>query len=518
VNRIRFPVGLAVTLLLAGTALFALSLYLEFRQLATLQAHPILVNLLSGTVGFCFGVPVLSLFINRVVESSMERRDALVTFQDVQRLRQDLFNGTLVLRDRTIMAAAWGDFLSELDRRGLLGYNAKPASAIRSYLALVRHPQEMSRFCDVVSEWTRTGLTALATDPSKLRDEARRLPELMEAVAVQIRDCRVAPTLAGFGRLIVAAREAAVLAGVAGMQQMADRPEPPPATLVTDDTDDPALLGRPRPVDWELLSLGDRATSAMTTLTLPDGREVVVVAGEQALNFWDPGSGRWTNEVLHVSGVRAMSAVPGPDGTPARLALADADGAQLWDGPLGDDRLFEDIGDITSMVTVHLPDGRILLAVSGTSYSTLFATGGGVLVRLYDATTGDRIPGFAASQGAVDHLATLRTSAGTLLLATAAGNRVQLWWDPSHPASIEPSDVDLEAKVVAMTAVAMPDGASALAFALDEGAIRLWFPETGEHLALPPADVPIRAMAATPGHLVAGGPDGVVAYRLPSNP
>ena len=516
-NRIRFPVGLAATLLLAGAALLAVSLYLEFWQLAILQAHPILVNLLSGAVGFCFGVPVLSLFINRVVESSMERRDALVAFQDVQRLRQNLFNGALVLRDRTVMAAAWRDFMFKLDQRGLLGPDGKDTSKLRSYLALVRHSQEMSRFCDVVSAWTRTGVTALIADPSQLRDEARRLPELVEAVTMQLRDCRVAPSLASFGRMIAAASDVAALAGVAGMQQMREHADLPPVALVTGNIDATLRLGGSRSVDAKKVAVSDSATLAMAATTLPDGRNVVAVAGEHTLELWDPGTQRWMTPALQVSGVRALSAVPGPGGT-AVLALASADGAHLWN-PLGDDslgdRLFEDIGDIKAMATVRLRSGRVLIAVSGTSYSTLFATGGGALVRLYDASTGDRIGGFAAEQAPVNHLATLATSGGNAMLAAAASTRVQLWWDTASPVSIDQSDAEFEARISAMTSAAMPDGQYALAFALADGAVRMWFPETGDYIALPPADIPIHAMAAAQGYLIAGGPDGAIAYRLP---
>jgi hypothetical protein len=65
---IKLPSAVVKFLLGLGTALLAVSVYLEETQLGLLQAHPILVNLMSGATGFCFGIVALSAVVSRYVE------------------------------------------------------------------------------------------------------------------------------------------------------------------------------------------------------------------------------------------------------------------------------------------------------------------------------------------------------------------------------------------------------------------------------------------------------------------
>jgi hypothetical protein len=62
-----FPATLAVTLVVIGTGLLIWSFMLERENLALLQAHPVLANLLSEAIAFCFGVVILSIVIGRLV-------------------------------------------------------------------------------------------------------------------------------------------------------------------------------------------------------------------------------------------------------------------------------------------------------------------------------------------------------------------------------------------------------------------------------------------------------------------
>ncbi|GIH02955.1 hypothetical protein Rhe02_10220 [Rhizocola hellebori] len=63
----RFPATLAVTLVAVGVGLLVWSSMLERDNLALLQAHPVLANLLSEAIAFCFGVVILSLVIGRLI-------------------------------------------------------------------------------------------------------------------------------------------------------------------------------------------------------------------------------------------------------------------------------------------------------------------------------------------------------------------------------------------------------------------------------------------------------------------
>lgn len=65
----KLPPKLLYGLAIAGFALLSLSVWLELAHLDLLSKHPVLVNLLSGAVGFCFGVLAVALIVNRVISS-----------------------------------------------------------------------------------------------------------------------------------------------------------------------------------------------------------------------------------------------------------------------------------------------------------------------------------------------------------------------------------------------------------------------------------------------------------------
>ena len=76
----RIPGSLVAFLVAGGAGLLATAVYLERNHLGFLLAHPILANLISGLIGFCFGVVALSVVLGRLVsyfaavEGSVNRR------------------------------------------------------------------------------------------------------------------------------------------------------------------------------------------------------------------------------------------------------------------------------------------------------------------------------------------------------------------------------------------------------------------------------------------------------------
>ncbi|GIG63482.1 hypothetical protein Lfu02_78540 [Longispora fulva] len=68
----KLPRSVVVTLLLTGMLLLGVSTWLELEHLDLLSSHPIYVNLLSGAVGFCFGVLALSAVLTRIVERTRQ--------------------------------------------------------------------------------------------------------------------------------------------------------------------------------------------------------------------------------------------------------------------------------------------------------------------------------------------------------------------------------------------------------------------------------------------------------------
>jgi uncharacterized membrane protein YqgA involved in biofilm formation len=73
----RLPRALLVVLMLIVILTFMGSLYLESEKLALLQAHPIMVNLISGVVGFSSGLLVLSIGLNWFIDRQSCKRGSM---------------------------------------------------------------------------------------------------------------------------------------------------------------------------------------------------------------------------------------------------------------------------------------------------------------------------------------------------------------------------------------------------------------------------------------------------------
>jgi hypothetical protein len=62
-----FPATLAIVFVATGVGLLVWSFMLERNNPELLQAHPVMANLLSEAIGFCFGVVILSFVLGRLV-------------------------------------------------------------------------------------------------------------------------------------------------------------------------------------------------------------------------------------------------------------------------------------------------------------------------------------------------------------------------------------------------------------------------------------------------------------------
>jgi hypothetical protein len=69
----KLPRWIAVVLILFGSAVLGVSVYLERTQLTLLQAHPIMVNLISGMIGFGYSVVLVAFVINGAIRRSRTR-------------------------------------------------------------------------------------------------------------------------------------------------------------------------------------------------------------------------------------------------------------------------------------------------------------------------------------------------------------------------------------------------------------------------------------------------------------
>jgi hypothetical protein len=87
------PRKIVAILIALGVTLLLISSYLEGHDLDVLQGHPIWANLLSGAIGFCFGLPVLSVLIGRALErsrASVEAKDLAVASATTEQSLQAL--------------------------------------------------------------------------------------------------------------------------------------------------------------------------------------------------------------------------------------------------------------------------------------------------------------------------------------------------------------------------------------------------------------------------------------------
>ena len=93
------------------------------------------------------------------------------------------------------------------------------------------------------------------------------------------------------------------------------------------------------------------------------------------MRLWDPATATGRGELTgHTGWVRAVAAVPLPDGT-TLLATAGADRTvRLWDPATGNPRgeLTGHTGSVWAVAAVLLPDGTTLLATAGADAAVIF--------------------------------------------------------------------------------------------------------------------------------------------------
>ena len=141
-----------VTLLCAGSVLLGLSVYLELSWLDVLDRHPILVNLLSGAIGFCFGLVVLSAVLASVLDN-LQRRAANATVYSqlnqctaqLQRMLESLNAGAYQGYGQGELQAATTNLMSQV---WLYAESASP-------FEVSLHPQALQAASAWVGVWER---------------------------------------------------------------------------------------------------------------------------------------------------------------------------------------------------------------------------------------------------------------------------------------------------------------------------------------------------------------------------
>lgn len=78
----RAPRSFLILLAIGLICSTSLGMYLEQRQLAWLQDHPISVNLISGVMGFCGGFLTVAIVYNWLLDADWARRQAAPAIAD----------------------------------------------------------------------------------------------------------------------------------------------------------------------------------------------------------------------------------------------------------------------------------------------------------------------------------------------------------------------------------------------------------------------------------------------------
>ena len=265
---------------------------------------------------------------------------------------------------------------------------------------------------------------------------------------------------------------------------------------------DPAT-GEPRTV---LRGLGG-IVRALCAVPLPDGTTLLASAsGGRVVRLWDPDSGkRQTLLEGHSGSVNALCAVTMPDGMPV-LASGDSRGAvHLWETDTGQQRAVLDVGrgSVRALCTASLPDGTPLLA-SGSTDRT---------VCLWDLATGEQRGILEGHRGSVNAVCAVSLADGSTLLASGSTDRTVCLWDL---ATGEQRDV-LEGhhgSVRALCSVPQAGRATLLASGSTDRTVRLWAPTAAALLVSIPTHHDALALAFLGDLLTVGLNAGILAVEI----
>jgi WD40 repeat protein len=214
---------------------------------------------------------------------------------------------------------------------------------------------------------------------------------------------------------------------------------------------------------------------ALAAMPLPDGRNLLASAGhDDMIRLWDPTTGAPRGEFEGDSDyVSSLAAVPLADGGNLLASAGHDDMIRLWDPSSNATTIHGQnhmhTGRISALVAVPLRDGKTLLATADDQGT----------IMLWDPTTGtlhSRLEGrYRTIFRAVRALATVPAPDGTTLLASAGDDLVVRLWNPNTGTLHSELEGHLDMRVDGLAAIPLPDGTILLASAGSERrGVRLW--------------------------------------------
>ncbi|MFD0585493.1 WD40 repeat domain-containing protein [Dactylosporangium darangshiense] len=266
------------------------------------------------------------------------------------------------------------------------------------------------------------------------------------------------------------------------------------------------------PAAWVTVAgQGDRLRMAMSGFAAvgAGGRVAGWGGGSVVEPVWSTAPPALGTPLTGTSQVRAVAAVPLPDGSTLLASGSDNGTVRLWDPITGEPAgapLTVHTDEVRAVAAVLLPGGRTLLASGGNDGT----------VRLWDPITGEPVgKPLTGHTNGVQALTAVPLPGGSTLLASGNFNGTVRLWDPTTGEPVGKPLTGHTRWVQAVAAVPLPDGRTLLASGSFDGTVRLWDPTTGERVGHFETPEMVHAISLLPdGQLAVGYGNHVAVTRL----
>ena len=231
---------------------------------------------------------------------------------------------------------------------------------------------------------------------------------------------------------------------------------------------------------------------AVTSIRLPDGRVAIVSGGEDGtIRRWDAVTGQSIGQPItgHNGAVRALTTAVLPDGSVDLVSGGDDGTIRRWDPVTGDPVGVPNTGHtgpVRSLASATFPDRQVVV-LSGGDDGTL---------RTWDVQAGKPMAEpVHARGGPVWALAVSAATGGPLLVVTAGEGGAVRRWEPLSGISLTGSFSGHEGHVRSLASAVLPDGRPMIVSGGEDRTVRRWDARTGEALGDPlPASADVRAV------------------------
>jgi len=176
----KLPRKLVICLAVLGVLFLVVSIWLEDRHLDYLQAHPIMVNLMSGLVAFCFGILTVAAGFNWVVEREQRVEASVSLIKLIQEVQWKAFDAIHSLPQEMHGTRPYGVMPTSDPRQLISGHNYAKAYE-RENFKISENRAAVRRFVDQLQSWSHSDTTTAAME--RLGAKSFRYEGLMRELA-----------------------------------------------------------------------------------------------------------------------------------------------------------------------------------------------------------------------------------------------------------------------------------------------------------------------------------------------